>query len=598
MALLQQSSRLLQRSSSRTRKKVLVVDRHRGAGQGSTSYSSGICRMHYSILDSVKFSWEGYHYWKHWKGHIGYARLRECGSLIFKTKVGIPYEMWDRQSVPVKERGSPHYYVWAAMIQSLQQDAATPPAAAATLQAYAEQASARGFDLRDFSPAKREELSIDHHQFGEASDDLVEGALFAPITGYISDPVLATLLATLNMQLAAEATGNFVHDRRLTDLGATQPVTAMAFEGLDPAFVATRSVEPECDFPLEFVEDPDTGNPSLTDSHTNYEAYRAALRMPGLALPSAADTQVPIYDRSLIPGYFMAIGTSGNQFKNAGVAGNLMAEIIVRCEAVPWHPSPCLLGLGLVASAVVGVGRRVPRAALGSLPRRNLAQVLPAAALAAASAVLPAAASAADGERLMLDGMEEFQRGNVAESIALFDKSAEAGYPKARLWQRGLSLYYVERFADGADQFRKDVEMNPNDTEESIWAMLCEAKTLGFDEARKRILKVGRDRRPYMRTAYALFAGEDEPASLAALQKLSESKGTNDEFYSALYLGLFAEAKGDVQEAKRWLTRAATSGYANGSGDYMAKLAQVHVKLRSWSGGECKIGTQSVPCSI
>ncbi|CAE8582662.1 unnamed protein product [Polarella glacialis] len=106
------------------------------------------------------------------------------------------------------------------------------------------------------------------------------------------------------------------------------------------------SVEPECDFPLEFVEDPDTGNPSLTDSHTNY-AYRAALRMPGLALPSAADTQgvvayydvtedwVPIYDRSLIPGYFMAIGTSGNQFKNAGVAGNLMAEIIVRCEDDP-----------------------------------------------------------------------------------------------------------------------------------------------------------------------------------------------------------------------------------------------------------------------
>ena len=27
---------------------------------------------------------------------------------------------------------------------------------------------------------------------------------------------------------------------------------------------------------------------------------------------------------------------------------------------------------------------------------------------------------------------------------------------QARLWQRGLSLYYAERFADGTEQFRKD----------------------------------------------------------------------------------------------------------------------------------------------
>jgi hypothetical protein len=33
------------------------------------------------------------------------------------------------------------------------------------------------------------------------------------------------------------------------------------------------------------------------------------------------------------------------------------------------------------------------------------------------------------------------------------------------MWQRGLSLYYVERFADGAKQFRDDVAVNPNDTE-------------------------------------------------------------------------------------------------------------------------------------
>ena len=30
--------------------------------------------------------------------------------------------------------------------------------------------------------------------------------------------------------------------------------------------------------------------------------------------------------------YYMAIGTSGNQFKNAGVAGAMMADLIVRVE--------------------------------------------------------------------------------------------------------------------------------------------------------------------------------------------------------------------------------------------------------------------------
>ncbi|NNF90564.1 MAG: FAD-binding oxidoreductase, partial [Boseongicola sp.] len=33
------------------------------------------------------------------------------------------------------------------------------------------------------------------------------------------------------------------------------------------------------------------------------------------------------------PGYYMACGTSGNQYKNAPIAGKLMAELIGYCEA-------------------------------------------------------------------------------------------------------------------------------------------------------------------------------------------------------------------------------------------------------------------------
>jgi glycine/D-amino acid oxidase-like deaminating enzyme len=52
-------------------------------------------------------------------------------------------------------------------------------------------------------------------------------------------------------------------------------------------------------------------------------------RPTGLAsLYDAADDWVPIYDRSSLHGYFMACATSGNQFKNAPIAGQFMRAII------------------------------------------------------------------------------------------------------------------------------------------------------------------------------------------------------------------------------------------------------------------------------
>jgi sarcosine oxidase subunit beta len=60
--------------------------------------------------------------------------------------------------------------------------------------------------------------------------------------------------------------------------------------------------------------------------------------VPNLGVPSqmrgvvdlydVSDDWIPIYDRSDLPGFYLAIGTSGNQFKNAPIAGALMADII------------------------------------------------------------------------------------------------------------------------------------------------------------------------------------------------------------------------------------------------------------------------------
>lgn len=108
-----------------------------------------------------------------------------------------------------------------------------------------------------------------------------------------------------------------------------------------------------------------------------------------------------------------------------------------------------------------------------------------------------------DPEALVRSGMRKFASEDVEGSVADFD-AAMAARPSLRpfLWQRGLSLYYIgteEALQEAARQFRDDVAVNPNDTEESIWAYLCEAQLIGPEKAREQFLQVGRDSRPVMR---------------------------------------------------------------------------------------------------
>ncbi|XP_038716346.1 lipoprotein NlpI [Tripterygium wilfordii] len=178
-------------------------------------------------------------------------------------------------------------------------------------------------------------------------------------------------------------------------------------------------------------------------------------------------------------------------------------------------------------------------------------------------------------------GMLLFRQGDVLGSLAEFDKAIELDpRQKAYLWQRGLSLYYLDRFEDGAEQFRFDVAQNPNDTEESIWCFLCEAKLYGVQGARKRFLKVGRDPRPVMRETYNLFKDGGYPEKLVA----AFSNGRESEyFYASLYAGLYHESQNKLDSAKFHIMAACQSSYGQRSDDYMVSLAKVHCLCRNWS---------------
>ena len=177
--------------------------------------------------------------------------------------------------------------------------------------------------------------------------------------------------------------------------------------------------------------------------------------------------------------------------------------------------------------------------------------------------------------------MSRFSQNDVEGSMEDFDRviANDARYA-SYMWQRGISAYYLEAFDVGAAQFRDDVRVNANDTEEAVWAFLCEARddAKGFEYARKNMLVTGKDSRLVMSSVYGLFAGQNDEGALREAGKRSAS----DEFYSALYLGLWYEVNGDAARAKQEILRANNTAYGKLSGDYMADVAKVHAKRRGW----------------
>ena len=106
--------------------------------------------------------------------------------------------------------------------------------------------------------------------------------------------------------------------------------------------VIVGSTDPQCDA-LEFVEDPDTFDRTITQTYRERQCLRLMKRFPQVTLgrprgvADLYDVTVrdwyPIVDRTDVPHYYVCIGTSGSSFKTAPVLGMLMAQIIAACEA-------------------------------------------------------------------------------------------------------------------------------------------------------------------------------------------------------------------------------------------------------------------------
>ena len=125
--------------------------------------------------------------------------------------------------------------------------------------------------------------------------------------------------------------------------------------------------EPECD-ELEWVEPDKVDEVNMTRTVEVFESqtYRFARRFPAAQIPSSpvgvvgvydvSSDWTPIYDKTDVPGFYVAIGTSGNQFKNAPGAGLIMAHLINQVEKGADHDNQAVVYQCTKSKSAINLG--------------------------------------------------------------------------------------------------------------------------------------------------------------------------------------------------------------------------------------------------
>lgn len=164
--------------------------------------------------------------------------------------------------------------------------------------------------------------------------------------------------------------------------------------------------------------------------------------------------------------------------------------------------------------------------------------------------------------------------GDAAQATALYQQAIQRrGEAEPYLWQYGIALFFVNRFAEGRDLFVKHRKVNPRDVENAAWHFLCAAKATDLQKARKILLPAPDDPRPPMKQILTRLAGGDDQEIEAAVAALVETPAYDSaRFYADLYLGLIADAEGDSAAAQRYIQQAAKTKATN----YMADVARVY----------------------
>lgn len=360
--------------------RTINIDKGPSAGYGSTSGSCAIIRTHYSTVDGTALALEAYSYWKNWKEYLGapddetLAVFHETGCMVMKCEpnenlakvrqmsdeVGVPYEEWDVETIMQK---MPHYETRSFYpAKRPEDDGFGEPTGDSVgggvffpLAGYINDPALSAHNLR--SAAERAggtfKFNAEIVAIDKGADGAVSGVTLKDGTK-IEAPIVVNVAGPHSAKVNAMA--GALDDMNVKTRALKQEVchVPMPVEGWDKTgfvtsdsdiscytrpekgnFLLIGSEDPPCDTQVEV--DPDDWDRNFSEQW-KVQVMRVAQRIPSLGIPSqmqgvvelydTADDWIPIYDKSCVPGFYMAVGSSGNQYKNAPVAGMMMAELI------------------------------------------------------------------------------------------------------------------------------------------------------------------------------------------------------------------------------------------------------------------------------
>ncbi|MBK1787286.1 NAD(P)/FAD-dependent oxidoreductase [Prauserella cavernicola] len=389
---------------ARAGRSVVVVDKGAGPGHGSTSASSAVVRFNFSTWDGVATSWESKFCWENWRDHLeapddlALARYHRTGlalldvdvaprerSLPLFDRAGVPYEEWDPATLAARVPGIDTGRYW-------------PPARIDDDRFWAGPDGDLG---AVFTP---DAGYVDDPRL--AADNLAAAARRLGVT-FLHRQTVAEVVRTggraagvrtaggrtISADVVVNAAGPWSGGlNRLADVGGDftvgvrplrqevhyvptnpRPFVSMAIADMDlgtylrpeTGGVLVGGTEPECE-PLEWLENPEEAGELPKAALFEAQVTRAARRLPELGVPSrpkgvvgvydVSDDWTPIYDRTELPGFYVAIGTSGNQFKNAPVVGQLLTAIIDGTEAGADHDAHPIQFVGKHSGLTIDLG--------------------------------------------------------------------------------------------------------------------------------------------------------------------------------------------------------------------------------------------------
>ncbi len=182
-----------------------------------------------------------------------------------------------------------------------------------------------------------------------------------------------------------------------------------------------------------------------------------------------------------------------------------------------------------------------------------------------------------DTRSMRLAGDIFLRTGKIEDAVKLFDRYIAAEPQQMPgLWQRGIALYFVGEYEKGAEQFEEHRKVNPHDVENAAWHFLCVAKSDTIETARKMVLPAPNDPRIPMKEVLEMLNTGDSNAIVKKMNSVpDESRAKADAmFYGNFYLGVDADARGELKQAHQFLARAAEDAPHH----YMGDIARVYAE--------------------